>query len=274
MKRRAVTFEKRWCIYVARIAQTISLDDLGLEIEAIKAGDDHLMEFAQQRLRRESGRTCAEDEQRRWIYDCAVIGDTIASVMDIDRWTREPFARSAMLQQLSDYLGVHYFGREARRMPRLRFARMDGAGLYLPRTRRIQINCQMLAHDDPWEAAATVMHERAHDWQTQIMRGHTPSGHILSEKILRWRATIKEPYTKQEIERDAYRSEVLVMLRWALRLDEAPGFSEFGLDTRQLMYGLFDSLTSRRSCFDRFLDLVRLASPHAALAALCHRTIV
>jgi hypothetical protein len=88
------------------------------------------------------------------------------------------------------------------------------------------------------------VHERTHDWQEQIMRYHAPSGHILGDKIKKWITTIDEPYVDQEIEREAYQSEILAMLRWALRLDKAPGFSEFGLDTRQAMYGLMVALTT------------------------------
>ena len=240
-----MTYQDRWKTYVAGINQEFGpIDPDPAEVAHLKEGDEHLYELGQQRLRRVSGRTCEEDEQRRWIYDCAVIGDTIADVMDADRWKREPQARPVRLQELSDRLGVHYLGREAHRMPRLRFVHIPHAGSYSPQTRQIEINCQLLAEDHPWEASATVVHERTHDWQAQIMQRHTPSGHILGDKIKRWITTLDEPYTKQEIERDAYQSEILAMLRWALRLDKAPGFSEFGLDTRRAMYGIMAALTT------------------------------
>lgn len=240
-----MTYEDRWNAYVARIEKEhgpIAPSDA--EIKHLKEGDEHLFELGQRRLRRASKPTPEEDEQRRWIYDCAVIGDTIADGVEPDRWRCESRARPVMLQELSDRLGVHYLGREAHRMPHLRFVQMSDAGSYCPRTRQIEISCQLLADDDPWEAAATVVHERTHDWQEQIMQRHTPGGHILADKIKKWITTLDEPYTEQEIEKDAYQSEALAMLRWALRLDKAPGFSEFGLDTRQAMYGIMAALTT------------------------------
>jgi hypothetical protein len=240
-----VTYENQWKTYVAGIeAEFGPIDPSSAEIEHLKAGDEHLFELGRRRLRRMSKRTPEEDEQQRWIYDCAVIGDTIADVMDPDRWQREPRARTVMLQRLSDYLGVHYLGREAHPMPPLRFVQIADAGSYTPQTRQIEIDVQLLADDHPWEAAATVVHERTHDWQRQIMDGNEPSGHILRDKIDGWSATLTAPYVKREIERDAYQSEILAMLRWALRLDKAPGFSELGLDARQAMYGIMATLTT------------------------------
>jgi hypothetical protein len=238
-----VTYEDQWNAYVARIEKEhgpIAPSDA--EIKHLREGDEHLFELGQQRLRRVSKGTSLEDEQRRWIYDCAVIGDTIAGAMDADRWKREPQARAPMLLKLSDYLGVHYLGREAHRMPPLRFVKLSAAGWYSPQTRQIEINCQLRADDHPWEAAATVVHERTHDWQVQIMDGNEPSGHILGDKIDRWRTTLSAPYAQREIERGAYQTEILAMLRWALRLDKATGFSEFGLDSRQAMYGIMAAL--------------------------------
>ena len=138
-----MTYEDRWNAYVARIEKEhgpIAPSDA--EIKHLKEGDEHLFELGQRRLRRASKPTPEEDEQRRWIYDCAVIGDTIADGVEPDRWRCESRARPVMLQELSDRLGVHYLGREAHRMPHLRFVQMSDAGSYCPRTRQIEISCQ------------------------------------------------------------------------------------------------------------------------------------
>lgn len=245
-----MTFEQKALSYVREL-QTVfgGLDDLTDQaVEWVRQGDDSLQKLGQPRRRSHAGTSAAYDDHRRWVYNCAVMGDTLAGVVNLPDWRTGTASRITMLQTLSDCLGVHYLGNGGSpEMPLLRFPYSRSRGSYSFDTRQIHVTRSSLKAAHPWIAVRTVVHERAHDLQAMIMDGKAPSGHLLSERIEKWRTTWNAAYLDRAIEQHAYQSAGLTMLRWARWLDCAPGMSPLGLDSRQPLYGLMAPTPPKRT---------------------------
>lgn len=239
------SYEARWHRYV-HLLEALGISTEGLESTAvlIRGGDATLARPV------DRGSDPLKREELRWALSCALIGDTVSESVDVAAWgASSTQQRARTLQRLSDLLGIHFNGPayQDRPVPPLKFVR-NGPSRYRFNTRRISLERDYLSAADPWYPVSTLVHERTHDFQREILvsrtdaRGipdraaHRPAGHVLQSKIDSWVETISEDYVDQEIERDAYLTAALSLLRWARRLDGADDFDEMGLSAHQALY--------------------------------------
>lgn len=200
-------------------------------------------------------------ELRRWAREAASAGDAAFVEVSQTCWRAADFGeRAEFLQGLHRHLEMVYFGgvnTEAAPLltikhlgPRIMgsYQAYDEQGFgWLPRARkrkvvrRIEVNSSLLADGSPFDAVATVMHERVHDQQFMRSHGLAPAGHVDHGKLVGFLRNFTHPllwlgrYRLSPIEQDAWASEALALLRYALRLDDLPEHREH-VDLRTGLY--------------------------------------
>ena len=207
----------------------------------ILRGDTHLHSLSTTRARQRR----SEKETHRWALEAARIGDTAVAQVDTTSWngSDEP-ERKELLESLHRHLESVFFGSMNRlAAPALKFAELGDrvAGRYEATTgwwrwrqplRQVTLSSGLLAFDSPFWAVSTLMHERVHDHQYMHSHGLAPAGHHDATKLARMRRNFRHPalwllrYRLAPVEQDAWATDALALLRYALRLDGPPEHRE------------------------------------------------
>jgi hypothetical protein len=201
-------------------------------------GDAHLLSLS--KLRRDRAW-----EDKRWAIEASAVGDVAFHAITPRSWAiSDPAARLAMLKDLNRQLEAVFFGnlnRVAASELEIHYdSRSIGLHMWEPRddsydVRRISIAQRLLTHQIPFTAVATVIHERFHDHQRVHSSGGKASGHLDARKMQtfahgtafdRWFGRYEWAYRLTSDEQDAWASEALAMLRYALRTDSHPSHQE------------------------------------------------